>query len=79
MVGMKRNGQISLAHFCIEVFLLALAVGLVCQSAVLWRDPWAHEFVISPLLYGAFASFGLALVRLRDWMFTEEPPVADSR
>ena len=65
---MTQPGQISLAHFCIEVFLVAVAVALVCQAALRWHDPWAHEFVISPLLYGAMVLLSAAIDRLRYWM-----------
>jgi hypothetical protein len=62
---MTRPGQISLAHLWIVLLLVAVGVGLVCQAAAVWFSPWAHEFVISPLLYGAIVFFGMAADRLR--------------
>ena len=65
---MLRPGQISLAHFCAALGLVAVAVALVAQAGRLWFDPWAHEFVISPLLYGALVVLGIAIDRLRFWL-----------
>ena len=79
MREMPRSGQISLAHFCALIFLVALAVAFVCQAAVQWRDPWAHEFVISPLLYGAAVLLGVAIDRLRSWLGAGETPASHGR